>query len=599
MVFRNKLKYWAPKIAVVVVFYTSASWLIQLFGTCGDPLTGVRVCGPIDVMSRMFSGLLLFIQLALFMIVQFGAFMWILSRGRKYVIYPKEYETTFDDVRGQKPVVDSVQEVVKLFRGFREFKKIGGYPPHGILFEGPPGTGKTLMAKAVAGQVGVPFIYAPASGFTSAFMGGGIMQLAMLFRKAKKFARIYDGCVIFIDEIDAIGSRGTGTSLAASDGTQKSGNVVSRMMMMGGGGAGGGAINELLVQLDGMIMPRGLKRHVRRIFGLKPKVPSYNILIIGATNRANALDPALLRPGRFDRKIHVGLPDKDGRKDVIRYYLEKVKHEELDIDRFAQATMGYSPARIKNIINEGLIVALQDGRDSLTWDDVWAAKMIDDIGLKQAVKYTEKQRVMVAVHEAGHAVVNHELKKGDLQIQIITIIKREGTLGMVYSVKTEETFGETREDVLNSIRVSLAGLVAEEMWFNTSTSGTYSDLQTVTLLALQYVGTWGMGARLYSYSIIDPSNAGTPLEIMMRDPDIRREVNELLHLCKKDVEKILDKRRFAVEKIRDELLANDELTGDYLHKVIQEINDEIAASETGPGLGKIPLSDLPIVGPNS
>lgn len=599
MVFRNKLKYWAPKIAVVVVFYTSASWLIQLFGTCGDPLSGIRACGPIDVMSRMFSGLLLFIQLALFMIVQFGAFMWILSRGRKYVIYPKEYETTFDDVRGQKPVVDSVQEVVKLFRGFREFKKIGGYPPHGILFEGPPGTGKTLMAKAVAGQVGVPFIYAPASGFTSAFMGGGIMQLAMLFRKAKKFARIYDGCVIFIDEIDAIGSRGTGTSLAASDGSQRSGNLISRFMMMGGGGAGGGAINELLVQLDGMIMPRGLKRHIRRIFGLKPKVPSYNILIIGATNRANALDPALLRPGRFDRKIHVGLPDKDGRKDVIRYYLEKVKHDELDIDRFAQATMGYSPARIKNIINEGLIVALQDGRDCLTWDDVWAAKMIDDIGLKQAVKYTEKQRVMVAVHEAGHAVVNHELKKGDMQIQIITIIKREGTLGMVYSVKTEETFGETREDVLNSIRVSLAGLVAEEMWFNTSTSGTYSDLQTVTLLALQYVGTWGMGARLYSYSIIDPSNAGTPLEIMMRDPDIRREVNELLHLCKKDVEKILDKRRFAVEKIRDELLANDELTGDYLHKVIQEINDEIAASETGPGLGKIPLSDLPIVGPNS
>ena len=602
MVFRNKLKYWAPKIAFIVFFYVSASWMIQLFGTCGDPLTGVRACGPIDVVSRMFSGLLLFVQLALFMIVQFGAFMWILSRGRKYVIYPKEYDTSFDDVRGQKPVVDSVQEVVKLFRGFREFKKIGGYPPHGILFEGPPGTGKTLMAKAVAGQVGVPFIYAPASGFTSAFMGGGIMQIAQLFRKAKKFARIYDGCVVFIDEIDAIGSRGGGMAMA-SEAPKAPTSLVNRMMMMGGG-AGGGGINELLVQMDGMIMPRGLKRHIRRMFGLKPRIPSYNILIIGATNRANDLDPALLRPGRFDRKIHVGLPDKDGRKDVIRYYLEKVKHEEIDIDKFAQATIYYSPARIKNIINEGLIVALQDGRDSVTWNDIWAAKMIDDIGLKQAVTYTEKERVMTAVHEAGHAVVNHELKRAEQQIQIITIVKRESTLGMVYSVEMQETFGKTKEDVLNNIRVSLAGLVAEEMWFNTSTSGTSSDLRNVTAWALNYVGTWGMGDRLFSYDIIYPTQLTNSVEMMMKDPDIRREVNDLLQMCKKDVRVILENRRFAVERIRDELLANDELVGDQLASVMKEINDQIAASEfPGPlvGLGAAPMlppsAPPPVPGP--
>lgn len=590
MVFRNKLKYWAPKIAVVVFFYMSASWMIQLFGTCGDAMTGTRDCGPIDVVSRLFSGLLLFVQLALFMIVQFGAFMWILSRGRKYVIYPKEYDTTFEDVRGQKPVVDSVQEVVKLFRGYREFKKIGGYPPHGLLFEGPPGTGKTLMAKAVAGQVGVPFIYAPASGFTSAFMGGGIMQIAMLFRKAKKFARIYDGCVIFIDEIDAIGSRGGGMAMASEQPRSMPGSLVNRMMMGMGGGGGGGSINELLVQLDGMIMPRGIKRHIRRLFGLKPKVPSYNILIIGATNRADQLDPALLRPGRFDRKIHVGLPDKDGRKDVINYYLEKVQHDEMDIDRFAQATIYYSPARIKNIINEGLIVALQDGRDSLTWDDVWAAKMIDDIGLKQSVTYTDKERLMTAVHEAGHAVLNHELKKGELQIQIITIVKRESTLGMVYSVEMEETFGKTKEDVLNNIRVSLAGLVAEEMWFNTSTSGTSSDLRNVTAWALNYVGTWGMGDRLFSYDIIYPTQFSNSIELMMKDPDVRREVNALLQGCKEDVRQILEKRRFAVERIRDELLAKDELVGDQLATVMREISDQIAASEALVGAPKLPPS---------
>ncbi len=597
MVFRNKLKYWAPKIIFVVVFYTSISWLIQLYGTCGDPLTGIRQCGPIDVISRLTTGAMFFLQLLFFIVIQLAGMMWFLSRGRKYVIYPKEYETTFEDVRGQKPVVESVKEVVKLFRGFREFKKIGGYPPHGLLFEGPPGTGKTLMAKAVAGQVGVPFIYAPASGFTNAIMGAGIMQIAMLFRKAKKFSRIYDGCVIFIDEIDAIGSRGGGgmamTSEASEAGPARR-PFINRIMMMGmGGGGGGGAINELLIQLDGMIMPRGFKRHIRRIFGLKPRIPQYNILVIGATNRSSDLDPALLRPGRFDRKIHVGLPDKEGRKDVIRYYLEKVKHEEMDLDRFAQATIYYSPARIKNIINEGLIVALQDGRDSVTWDDVWAAKMIDDIGLKQAVTYTEREKLMTAVHEAGHAVVNHELMKEDMQIQIITIIKRESALGMVYSVDLDERFGNTKEDVLNRIRVSLAGLVAEEMWFGTTTSGTSSDLRNVTAWALNYVGTWGMGNRLFSYDILYPTQFSNSTEAMMKDPDVKREVNELLHRCKQDVREILEKRRFAVERIRDELLAKDELVGEQLATVMQEINEQIAASEAQVGAPQLPPSSPP------
>jgi cell division protease FtsH len=600
MVFKNKLRYWAPKLAVFLFIYLIISWMVQLFATCGDPLMGtMRPCGPLDVIPKLGAGAIFFMQLFFIIVIQLVGMIWFLSRGRKYVIYPHEYDVSFSDVRGQKPVVDSVQEVVKLFRGFREFKKLGGYPPHGILFEGPPGTGKTLLAKAVAGEVGVPFIYAPASGFTNTMMGAGILQISMLFRKAKKFARLYDGCVIFIDEIDAIGSRGPGTSMAREATTEPKGTLINRMMMMGMGGGGGGTINELLIQMDGMVMPRGIKRHLKRMFHIKHKIPSYNILCIGATNRANDLDPALLRPGRFDRKIHVGLPDKEGRKDVIKYYLEKVKHEEMDLDRFAQATIYYSPARIKNIINEGLIIALQDGRDSLTWDDVWAAKMIDDIGLKQAVTYTEREKVMTAVHEAGHAVVNHELMKGELSIQIITIIKRESALGMVYSVDLDERFGYTKEDVLNHIRVSLAGLVAEEMWFNTSTSGTSSDLRHVTSWALNYVGTWGMGNRLFSYDILYPTQLSNSTEAMMRDPDIRKEVNELLLRCKQDVREILEKRRFAVERIRDELLAKDELVGDQLATVMQEINDQIAASEGRPvGPPQLPPSSAPpIPGP--
>ncbi|MGQ0679121.1 MAG: AAA family ATPase [Actinomycetota bacterium] len=571
--------------------WTAFSWTIQLYGNCADPTTGMPAqCGAFDALSRLGRLAMTLISVSMFMIVQFAAIFWFLSRGRAYTIFPNEYDVTFDDVRGQKPVVESVQEVVKLFRGFREFKKIGGYPPHGLLFEGPPGTGKTLMAKAVAGTVGVPFIYTPASGFANMFMGIGNLRVMMLFRKAKKYARIYDGAVIFIDEIDAIGSRGSMPMEGARKSASDPQRFVDRFIMGGGGGSGMGIINELLVQMDGLVMPRGWKRHIRRLMRMKPKVPQHNLLIIGATNRSRDLDPALLRPGRFDRKIYVGLPDKDGRKDVIQYYLDKVQHEEIDLDRFAQATIYYSPARIKNIINEALIVALQDGRDSLTWNDIWAAKMIDDIGLKQKVSYTPNEKVMTAVHEAGHAVVNHELMSKDWQIQIITIIKRESTLGMVYSVERDERFGLTKDDVLNRIRVSLGGMVAEEMWFNTSTSGTTSDLYNVTNLALDYIGRWGMGRRLFSFEVLYPTFGTDRNSIMLSDEGVKKEVNELLARCKLEVREILERRRTAVERIRDELLAREELVGDELDNLMREITADIAASTATlpPGSNQLP-----------
>ncbi|MDQ4149239.1 MAG: AAA family ATPase [Actinomycetota bacterium] len=582
MILKNRLRTWLPRIIAIAVLYTAFSWGVQLFGTCGDPFTGGRECTQIDVISRLFSGLMFFASAALFMIVQFAAIFWFLSRGRAYTIFPREYNVTFDDVRGQQPVVDSVKEVVKLFRGFREFKKIGGYPPHGLLFEGPPGTGKTLLAKAVAGTVGVPFIYTPASGFANMFFGIGNLRVMMLFRKAKKFARIYDGAVIFIDEIDAIGSRGGALPAGAGAGAGAvAPGALGRIMQMvvaGGMGGGMGIINELLVQMDGLVMPRGLRRHVRRLFRLPPKVPSYNILIIGATNRAIDLDPALLRPGRFDRKIHVGLPDKEGRKDVISYYLAKVKHEPMDLDKFAQATIHYSPARIKNIINEGLIVALQDGRDSLSWPDVWQAKMIDDIGLKQNVKYTATEKVMTAVHEAGHAVVSRELQAKDKQIQVISIVKRESTLGVVHTVDLEERFSDTKEGMLDQIKVFLAGQTAEEIWFNTSTTGPSSDLYWSTILALNYVGRYGMGKRLLSYEVLQPTWGGDRYSAMLSDKEVKEEVDELLKRCKAETRALLEKRRFAVERIRDELLEREELVGDQLEVLMQEISDAIAAS---------------------
>lgn len=576
MTFLNRLRIWLPRILIVVFAYY-LFYSVMRTGTCGDGLTeAARPCTHRDAVGRLMGTFGVLLSAALFMIVQFGALFWFLSRGRAYTIYPHEYDVSFEDVRGQEPVVESVQEVVKLFRGYRDFKKIGGYPPHGLLFEGPPGTGKTLMAKAVAGTVGVPFIYTPASGFANMFFGIGNLRVMMLFRKAKKFARIYDGAVIFIDEIDAIGSRG---AMPAAASVPASGlGRMAQMVVPGGMGGGMGIINELLVQMDGLVMPRGFKRHFRRLFRLKPKVPSYNILIIGATNRGADLDPALLRPGRFDRKIHVGLPDKDGRKDVIKYYLDKVRHEEIDLDKLSQATIRYSPARIKNIINEGLIVALQDGRDSLTWADLWQAKMIDDIGLKQKVKYTPAEKVMTAVHEAGHAVVSRELQSSEKQIQIISIVKRESVLGIVHAVDLEERFSETRDDILDEIKVLLGGQVAEEIWFETSTSGVTSDLYWCTLLALNFVGRFGMGKRLVSYEVMTPTYTSDRYTNMLRDEEIKHEVDALLKECKREVREILERRKFAVERIRDELLEREELVGDQLENLMREISETIAAS---------------------
>ena len=243
MILKNWLRVWGPRIILLAFLYTAFSWGVQLFGTCGDPFTGGRECNQLDVISRLFGGLMFFLQLSLVMIVQIAALFWFMSRGRAYTIFPREYDVTFDDVKGQGPVVESVQEVVKLFRGFRDFKKIGGYPPHGLLFEGPPGTGKTLMAKAVAGTVGVPFIYTPASGFANMFLGVGNLRVMVLFRKAKKYARLYEGAVIFIDEIDAIGSRGAMPAPAGGSTPGSWGRVMNMFVGGAGGGGGMGIIN--------------------------------------------------------------------------------------------------------------------------------------------------------------------------------------------------------------------------------------------------------------------------------------------------------------------------------------------------------------------
>lgn len=559
---------WLKRFLIVYAVYLAISYIFLGI----DPVTATSDPGVMLANLRPF--LLQAIVLMSFIVIQFVALFWFLARGTTYVVYPNEYDHTFDDVRGQPAAVRSTKEVLRLFQGFKNFKQMGGYPPHGILFEGPPGTGKTLMAKAIAGSARVPFLFASGSGFASMFMGIGNLKVRKMFKKARSMSDKYGGAVIFIDELDALGgSRGMVSQRSVP---APADNAPHRMFMGGMAGGGMGVVNELLVGMDGFIMPKGIWRHIRRVLRLgKPNVPHYNILVIGATNRAQTLDPALLRPGRFDRKIHVGLPDAEGREDIAQYYLAKVRHEPMNVPKLGRMTKGYSPAMIKNVVNEALIFALQDGRDALRWDDLWQAKLVEEIGLKQPVTYSAREKEMVAIHEAAHAVASYSLERGELQIQVITIQKREGALGLVHGQEVEEMYLRTQRQLLARIQVSLAGLVAEDIWFGQTTSGPSSDLQAATWNASMYVGMYGMGKSLVSVGpTLDPLQGdGNPAKAVLADGDRKREVDELLASCRRQVRTVLESKRHVVEGIRDALLDREELIGDEIEELMAQLGE--------------------------
>jgi cell division protease FtsH len=518
-------------------------------------------------------GLLLYLGFfMLIMVMQIVALFAFLARGKTYVIYPGEYDVTFDDVRGQPEIVASTKEALTLFQGFKKFREAGGYPPHGILFEGPPGTGKTLLGKAIAGSAKVPFVYASGTSFNNMFLGIGNLRIWRLFKRARKLSQKYGGSVIFIDELDAVaGSRGAvSTAMEPADTQRHRRGPLKIIMAPGMGGMGSMYVNELLIQMDGMVMPKGAFRHIRRILHLgRPKVPHYNVMVIGATNQASTLDPALLRPGRFDRKLHVGLPGGPGREDILQYYLDKVPHEQVDTGRIARATYGFTPAQIKNLVNEALIFALVDGRDKLSFADLWQAKVTEEIGLKEPAQTSARDRQMTAFHEAGHAVLAYVLELDD-QIQVASIIKRRDTLGVVYRTPLEERHTELSEDMRRDIVVALGGLAAEEIWFGDTTTGPSSDLRHATRQACIMLGLLGMGDNLISYGVL-PQNGFNdgPIGAILSNPDNRKAIGALLAACKRDAVELLKVNEPAIRALAERLLEKDEVAGEELEDLMQ------------------------------
>jgi ATP-dependent Zn protease len=268
----------------------------------------------------------------------------------------------------------------------------------------------------------------------------------------------------------------------------------------------------------------------------------------------------------------VGLPDKEGRKAIADYYLKKVHHEEVDLEKLAKATVGYSPARIKNVINEALIFALQNGRDSLNWEDIWSAKLTDEIGLKQPVEYNEEEKVKIATHEAGHAVASWYLEREELQMQVITIIKRESALGLVSYQEKEERYVRTRSDVMARIKTTLAAGAAEKLWFGETTTGVSSDLRQATWAAATMVGLFGMGEELYSFGTIPNEFAGgSSIGALLRDSEVREEANKILLQARAEIEELLREKGAIVEGVRDALLEREEIVGEEIEKLFTEL----------------------------
>jgi cell division protease FtsH len=499
------------------------------------------------------------------------------GRSPHLVVRPEEIEIGLDQVQGLEGQVDEVTRTLDVFLGYATFRdQLGGNPRRGILFEGPPGTGKTYLAKAMAKQAGVPFLFTSAPAFQSMWMGMTGAKIRSFFKKLRKLARKEGGAIGFIEEIDAIG--GARDSLSASpDGTGLS-RVASNFV----GPGSSGMVNELLIQMQSFDQPPWRTRFKSSVIEwingylppdkrIAPTKPTYNnILVIAATNRADNLDPALLRPGRFDRRLYFDVPTKTDRRELIDFFLDrKVHHPQLDDDesreRLAHDTFGYTPVMIEHLFDESLLVALRDGRRAMSIADVHEAKMTEELGLKQAVVYTESDRVSVATHEAGHATVAYFLGKGR-RLEVLSIIKRRQSLGLLAHGDQEERFTRTRSEIEAAVAIALGGLVSEELFFGESGTGPASDLAQATTLAAQMVGSFGMAGSLVSYDAIAEGPIGSKNLVgrVLADGEGKAKVEEILSDQRERVKALLEENRDVVVGLRDSLIARDELVGEEI-----------------------------------
>ena len=491
------------------------------------------------------------------------------GRSPHTLVRPGETEVGLEDLVGIDGIKAEVVRSINLFLAHQTFRDtMGGTARRGVLFEGPPGTGKTFVAKAMAKEANVPFLFVSSSAFQSMYYGQTNRKIRSFFKQLRKHAHAEGGAIGFIEEIDAIGA--------------------SRRGMGAGSGTEGvsGVVNELLVQLQSFDQPTRGQRFASAWIDLvnrylpdaaklkKPAVVPANVLVVGATNRKDDLDPALIRPGRFDRSIYFGLPGRRARADIVAYYLGKKAHgPDLDehgaVDVVAGMTFGYSPAALERLMDEALVIALTHGRSAMTMSDVAEAKMLVELGVTDETIYAPDERDRVATHEAGHATVAYFVGQ-TRQLDVLSIVKRRDSLGLLQHSDTEERFTKSSEEMHALLQIAMGGMVAEEHWFDEVSTGPASDLAAATSIGAQMIGACGMGNSLISVAAAGPGYfEGSLVDKVLGDKNARSELDELLMGSCDGAKAIVEAHPEVVEALRDALLERDELVGSEITDVIE------------------------------
>ncbi len=447
---------------------------------------------------------------------------------------------TFNDVAGIAEARTELKEVVDFLKYPEKFSRLGGHIPKGVLLQGPPGTGKTLLAKAIAGEAHVPFFSMGGSDFVEMFVGVGASRVRELFTEAKKNSP----CIIFIDEIDAIGGK-------------RSGGTAS-----GGGDEREQTLNALLVEMDG--------------FG-----SNETIIIVAATNRPDILDPALLRPGRFDRQVTISNPDIKGRKMILEVHIKKIAaSKNINLPEIARSIPGFSGADIANLVNEAALTAARDGKDSVDMEDFENAKDKIVMGLerKDAV-ISEKNRRITAYHEAGHAIVAKLLPETD-PLHKVTIIPRGQALGLTQQVPLEDHLTYSKEYILNRIKILMGGRSAEEQIFGRLTTGASSDILSATEIATRLICEWGMSDIIGPIAYLQEQGSFLGGQSMAKSHSeqtarlIDSEVKRVITECYEETKQLLHDNNKLLHKLAEALLVNETVDGEevdiVLHCYIKE-----------------------------